>query len=62
MNCALLIVGQARFFSKGYETIKKFILDEYNPNVFIHTWRYKDNKTKAAPWNNLGDIIKKRNI
>lgn len=57
MNCALFIVGQARYFEKGYETIKKFILDEYNPDIFIHTWRYKDNKTKAAPWNNLGDII-----
>jgi len=57
MNYALLLVGQARFFEKGYNTIKKFILDEYNPDIFIHTWSYKDNKTKAAPWNDLGDII-----
>jgi len=57
INCALFIVGQARYFEKGYETIKKFIIDEYNPDIFIHTWKYKDNKTKAAPWNNLGDII-----
>ena len=57
MNYALLIVGQARYFEKGYETIKKYILDEYNPDIFIHTWSYKNNKTKAAPWNNLGDII-----
>jgi hypothetical protein len=57
MNYALLLVGQARFFEKGYNTIKKFILDEYNPDIFIHTWSYKDNKTKAAPWNHLGDII-----
>jgi hypothetical protein len=57
INCALFIVGQARYFEKGYHTIKKFIIDQYNPDIFIHTWSYKENKTNAAPWNNLGDII-----
>jgi hypothetical protein len=57
MNFALLIVGQARYFDKGYESIKKNIIDVYNPDIFIHTWKYENNIAHAAPWNNLGDIV-----
>jgi hypothetical protein len=56
MKVALLICGQARYFKNGYDSIKKHIIDIYNPDIYIHTWKYKNNYAYAAPWNNLGKI------
>jgi len=52
----LMICGQARFFEKGYESIKKYIIDKYNPDVYIHTWSHPSEKAHTSPWNNLGSI------
>lgn len=47
MKIALLICGQARFFREGNETIKN-IVDTYKPDIFIHTWKSKDNTFESA--------------
>jgi len=56
MNIALLICGQARYYKDGYKSIKENIIDKYNPDIYIHTWKYKNNYAYSAPWNNLGKI------
>jgi hypothetical protein len=56
MKIALLICGQSRFFKKGYESIKEKIIDQYNPDIYIHTWKYKNNYAYSSQWNNLGKI------
>ena len=28
----------------------------YIIQIYIHTWKYKDNITYSAPWNNLGPL------
>lgn len=53
---AVLLCGQARFFHECYNNIKSNILDVYLPDVYIHTWKYENNQTTSAPWNNLGII------
>lgn len=40
MKVALCISGQPRSFEKGYDYIKKNLLDHYDVDVFIHTWNY----------------------
>jgi hypothetical protein len=59
---ALLLVNQPRFFEKGYQYIKQYILDPYNPDVFMHIWYDKDQIGKpysAACWNaGQSDVIK----
>ncbi len=35
---ALLMSGHLRSYNEAYASIKKFILDMYNPDVFIHTY------------------------
>ena len=39
MKIALCISGQPRMFEKGYLDLKKYYLDKYNIDVFIHTWK-----------------------
>lgn len=41
MKVALCLSGQPRSFEKGYEYIKKNLLDHYDVDVFIHTWSYQ---------------------
>tara|TARA_Y100001963_G_C6713000_1_gene415193 strand:+ start:415 stop:1158 length:744 start_codon:yes stop_codon:yes gene_type:complete len=48
MKIALCISGQPRFYKKGYKDLKKYYLDKYNIDVFIHTW--KDNIYKGTPF------------
>jgi hypothetical protein len=56
MKTAILLCGQARYARRGYESIKKHILDIYTPDVYIHTWKSDTGTFEAAPWNNLGPI------
>ena len=44
MKIALCLSGQPRSFEKGYEYHKKNLLDQYNVDVFIHTWESDDSK------------------
>lgn len=42
MRIALQISGQPRAYVKGYEYLKKNLLDRYeNVDIFIHTWKNK---------------------
>ena len=50
MRIALCLYGQPRNYEKGYETIKKHILDKYNSvDVFFHAWE-TDKEYEASPW------------
>jgi hypothetical protein len=50
---AVLLCGQARFFKEGYTSIKKHVLDVYDPDVFIHTWSSPNATFESSPWTNL---------
>ncbi len=38
MRVALLISGELRCFEHTWESMKKYIVDPFNADVFIHTW------------------------
>lgn len=40
MKIALCLSGQARSFKQGFEYYKKNLLDHYDVDVFIHTWKF----------------------
>jgi hypothetical protein len=42
MKIALCFSGQARSFLKGYEYYKRNLLDQYDVDVYIHTWPGQD--------------------
>ena len=39
MKVAICISGQPRNYEKGYLELKKWFLDKYDCDVYIHTWR-----------------------
>ena len=41
MKIAVCISGQPRSYTKGYEYLKKNVLDQYDTDIFIHTWKNK---------------------
>lgn len=41
MRIAVCISGQPRAYKEGYEYLKKNLLDRYDCDVFIHTWKNK---------------------
>src|SRR3989344_6274784 len=46
MKTALCISGHLREYKKCFPTIKKFIIDKYNPDIFISSWSVKGYWTK----------------
>ena len=38
LKIALCLSGQTRSFEKGYEFVKRNLLEQYDVDVFIHTW------------------------
>lgn len=42
MKIALCFCGQARSYEKGYEYYKRNLLDHYNVDVYIHSWKFSD--------------------
>ena len=42
MKIALCFAGQARAFEQGYEYYKRNLLDHYDVDVYIHTWKFPD--------------------
>lgn len=38
MKTALLFSGQPRNLKQSYRYLKKYIIDDLNPDIFIHTW------------------------
>jgi len=41
MKIAVCISGQPRNYEKGYQELKKWFLDRYNCDIYIHTWKGK---------------------
>lgn len=44
MKIALCFSGQARSFETGYEYYKKNLLDHYDVDVYIHSWKFNDER------------------
>ena len=44
MKIALCFSGQARSFEQGYEFYKKNLLDHYDVDVYIHSWKFDDER------------------
>lgn len=42
MKIALCFCGQARSFEKGYEYYKRNLLDRYDVDVYIHSWKFEE--------------------
>jgi hypothetical protein len=42
MKIALCFSGQARAFQKGYEYYKRNLLDHFDVDVYIHTWKFPE--------------------
>ncbi len=40
MKIALCFSGQARSFDKGYDFYKQNLLDHYDVDVYIHSWKF----------------------
>jgi hypothetical protein len=39
MKIAVCISGQPRNYEKGYQELKKWFLDKYDCDIYIHTWK-----------------------
>jgi hypothetical protein len=44
MKIALCFSGQARAFEQGYEFYKKNLLDHYDVDVYIHSWKFHEER------------------
>ena len=54
MKIALCFSGQARAFEKGYEYYKRNLLDHYDVDVYIHTWKFPDEDKLIKLYNAKG--------
>ena len=48
MKIALCFSGQARAFEKGYEYYKSNLLDRFDVDVYIHTWKFAEQNDLVA--------------
>lgn len=56
IKVALCLSGQPRFYNtKSFESLNNFIINEYDTDVFIHSWISKelDYKYEYAPWSKI---------
>lgn len=60
MKVAILIPGQPRSIKSGYETLKKFYLDKYECDIFIHTWF--DKKFPASIYGEMIELYQPKKI
>ena len=44
MKIALCFSGQCRSFAAGYEYYKRNLLDHYDVDVYIHSWKYEEER------------------
>jgi glycosyltransferase involved in cell wall biosynthesis len=56
MKIALLISGQPRRYREGYQELKKWFLDKYDIDVYLHAW--KDTEFKKYDFFNEGEVQK----
>lgn len=54
MKIALCFSGQARSFEKGFEYYKKNLLDHYDVDVYIHAWKFTEEKKLLDLYNPTG--------
>lgn len=45
MRVALCLSGEPRFFKETYPNIKRHLIDPFNSDVFLHTWRTPEDYT-----------------
>ena len=50
MKIALLLTGHSRSWKTCFPSLKKYVLDKYNPDIFIHTWDTPNIKTLNSPF------------
>jgi len=57
MKVALLFSGQPRFLnSASYISIKKYLLDVYDCDVYCHCW-FSNDAMSTAPWSGLKNFV-----
>ena len=54
LRLALCLSGQARSYKKAHEYIKRNLLDQYQVDVFAHTWR--PNTSRVSLYENIKSI------
>ena len=61
---ALCLSGHTRNFLKPYYALKKYLLDKYDIDVFIHTWAYDGNLlcSTDVSGNNRKQVLNKNKI
>lgn len=57
MKIALCFCGQARSFEKGFEFYKRNLLDHYDVDVYIHTWKMSNGDKSLLQLYNPKDYI-----
>lgn len=62
MKVALCLSGAMRTFRKTYPNLKKYLLDKYNPDVFISTWVLQDYNSSAVSEKELTDFYHPKKI
>lgn len=56
MKLALCLSGQPRSYAKAFQYIKKNLLDHYNVDVFIHSWKAKSSTNQAQLFEYIGGL------
>ena len=57
MKIALCLSGQPRSFEKGYEYHKKNLLDHYDVDTYIHTWKCDEAKDYIELYKPTGALV-----
>lgn len=53
MKVALCLSGQARRLNKTFDSLKKYVIDPFGCDVFLHTWNFTHYYKEAAVSNKL---------
>lgn len=56
MKLALCLSGQPRSYAKAFEYIKRNLLDHYDVDVFIHSWKSKSNLNHAKTFEYISGL------
>ena len=56
LKLALCLSGQPRSYAKAFEYIKKNLLDHYDVDVFIHSWKAKSSTNQAQLFEYLNGL------
>ena len=56
MRLALCLSGQPRSYFEGYEYVKKNLLDSYNVDVFVHSWKNPNKLNQLKIYEEINSI------